>query len=172
MGPIELVFLTLFVIFGIIGVIRGYGRELGVTTILLLALFVLEFLSESYPAPLNRVLQIFAGADPARVADARALLYCAILIIVTFMSFEGETLSFPGKRGHLFFDLGSGLLNGYLFAGSLWYYLDTAGWPLLKLTEPFTQFYQLAVKLLPPAVFKWQYLVGLAVILLLARIWK
>ena len=48
MGPIEFVFLTLFLIFGIIGVMRGYGRELGVTTMLLLALFVLEFIDEGY----------------------------------------------------------------------------------------------------------------------------
>lgn len=172
MGPIELIFLTILIIFGIIGVIRGYGRELGVTTMLLLTLFVLEFLNESYPAVLNRVLQIFAGTDPARLAAVRGLLYCAILIVVTFISYEGETLSFPGKRGRIFFDLGSGLLNGYLFAGSLWYYLHIADWPLLNPARPFTQFYDLAVKLLPPQVFEWKYLVGLAVIMLIARIWK
>ncbi len=172
MGPIELVFLTLLVTFGIIGVIRGYGRELGVTTMLLITLFVLEFLSESYVTGLNRVLSILAGADPARLEDTRSLLYCAILIIIVFISYEGETLSFPGTRGRIFFDLGSGLLNGYLFAGSLWYYLHVAGWPVLNLAGPFTRFYELAVKLLPPQVFKWQYLIGLAVFLLIARIWK
>ncbi len=172
MGPIELIFLTLFVIFGIIGVIRGYGRELGVTTMLLLALCVLEFLSERYLIPLNKVLKIVARDDPATLADARSLLFCAILIVVAYISYEGETLSFPGKRGQLLFDLGSGLLNGYLFAGSLWYYLHAAEWPLLNLTGPYTPFYNLMVKLLPPQVFEWQYLVGLAVIMLIARIWK
>lgn len=172
MGPIELVFLTMIIIFGIIGVTRGYGRELGVTTMLLLTLFVLEFISESYPAALNRLLGTFAGTDPARQAAARGLLYCVILIVVTFISYEGETLSFPGKRGRIFFDLGSGLLNGYLFAGSLWYYLHVANWPLLNLKDEFTSFYNTAVKLLPPNVFNWKYLVGLAVIMLIARIWK
>lgn len=172
MGPIELIFLTILIFFGIIGVIRGYGRELGVTTMLLLALFVLEFLSERYLNPLNRALGIFARDDPAALADARSLLFCAVLIVVAYISYEGETLSFPGKRGRIFFDLGSGLLNGYLFAGSLWYYLHAADWPLLNPARPFTQFYDLAVKLLPPQVFEWQYLIGLAVIMLIARIWK
>ncbi len=172
MGPVEFIFLTILIIFCVIGIIRGYNRELGVTTMLLLTLFVLEFLSETFPGLLNQVVGIVAGADPARQAAARGLLYCVILIIITFVSYEGETLSFPGKRGRILFDLGSGLLNGYLFAGSLWYYLHAAGWPLLNPAKPFTDFYNLAVKLLPPQVFAWQYLVGLAVIMLIARIWK
>ena len=46
MGPIEIVFLLLVAVFIVIGIVRGYARELGVTTMLLIALFVLEFLSE------------------------------------------------------------------------------------------------------------------------------
>ena len=158
--------------FGIIGVIRGYGRELGVTTMLLLILFVIELLVEKAPTTLNRLLGIFAGTDPARLAAARGLLFTTLLIVITYISYEGDTLSFPGKRGNLLFDLGSGLLNGYLFIGSVWYYLDAAGWPLLHLTKPFTPVYDFLVKLLPPPVFQWQYLVGLAVVMLIMRVWK
>ena len=43
MGPIELLFLVVIGLFGAIGVVRGYQRELGVTTMLLLTLFVIEF---------------------------------------------------------------------------------------------------------------------------------
>lgn len=121
MGPIEFVFLTIFLTFGIIGVVRGYHRELGVTTMLLLALFVLELLNEKYQIALNRLLGIFVNNNPAALTSARSLLFCIILIVIVFISYEGETLSFPGKRGRIFFDLGSGLLNGYLFAGSLWH---------------------------------------------------
>ncbi len=172
MGPIEFVFLTLFLVFGIIGVMRGYGRELGVTTMLLLALFVLEFIDEGYQAQLNRVLGIFVGNAPTALTLARTFVYCTVLIVVTYISYEGETLSFPGKRGRLFFDLGSGLLNGYLFAGSLWYYLQQANWPLLKLSGEFTPFHTLISQFLPPRIFDWKYLIGLAVIMLVARIWK
>lgn len=172
MGPIELVFLTLFLIFGIIGVMRGYGRELGVTTMLFLALFVLEFIDEGYQGQLNRVLGIFVGSGSTALTLARTFIYCTVLIVVTYVSYEGETLSFPGKRGRITFDLGSGLLNGYLFAGSLWYYLQQANWPLLKLSDGFTAFYSTISQFLPPRIFDWKYLIGLAVILLIARIWK
>lgn len=172
MGPVELIFLTVFVIFGVIGVIRGYGRELGVTTMLFIALFVLELAQENYQPQLTRILTMVAGTDKAAQESAQALIYCVILLVVTFISYEGETLSFPGKRGRIFFDLGSGLLNGYLFAGSLWYYLHSANWPVLHPTKPYTQLYDTVVRFLPPAVFEWPYLIGLAVIMLIARVWK
>lgn len=172
MGPIELIFLTVFVIFGIIGVIRGYGRELGVTTMLLIALFVLKFVATRYQPQLDRAVGVFVGPEKTAQTSTQALIYCAILIVVVFISYEGETLSFPGKRGRIFFDLGSGLLNGYLFAGSLWYYLDAAKWPILHLAGDFTASYKILVRFLPPAIFDWQYLIGLAVIMLIARIWK
>lgn len=172
MGPVELVFLTIFVIFGIIGVVRGYGRELGVTTMLFITLFVLEFLDERYPTALMQVIAIFTGPDQEAQIAAKALIYCAALLVITFISYEGETLSFPGKRGKIIFDLGSGLLNGYLLAGSLWYYLQAANWPILRPSGDFTALYRALVRFLPPAVFPWQYLIGLAVIMLIARIWK
>ncbi len=171
MGPVEFIFLTVFAIFGVVGVIRGYGRELGVTTMLFIVLFVLELADERYQTQLMRVLRLVAS-DEAGQLSAQALLYCAIILAVTFISYEGETLSFPGKRGRIFFDLGSGLLNGYLFAGSLWYYLHAANWPVFHPTAPFTTLYNTVVRFLPPAVFEWPYLIGLALIMLIARIWK
>lgn len=172
MGPIELVFLAIVAVFAIVGVIRGYGRELGVTTMLLITLFALEFIDERYRAMFGRVVGIFVGADPVAQSTGRAMVYCVALLVVAFISYEGETLSFPGKRGMILFDLGSGLLNGYLFAGSVWYYLHSANWPILHPTGGFTAFYQLAVRFLPPAIFAWPYLIGLAVILMIARVWK
>jgi len=59
MGPVELVFGLLVVIFAAIGVVRGYARELGITTMLLLALFVIEFTDEkrwsSSPAGISQI---------------------------------------------------------------------------------------------------------------------
>ena len=43
MIPIEFLWLMLVVIFGIIGMVRGLWKELGVTTILALSLFALRF---------------------------------------------------------------------------------------------------------------------------------
>ena len=172
MGHIELVFIALWVMFAMIGVIRGYPRELGVTAILLIALFVTEFIEERYSAFFNRIISLFAGPDAGAQLVARMLIYCGFLIVIAFVAYEGDTLVFRGKRGKPYFDLGSGFLNGYLFVGSLWYYLHLANYPLLQRSGDYSSLYQTMIRFLPPNVFTWQYLIGLAVIMILARVWK
>jgi uncharacterized membrane protein required for colicin V production len=169
-GPVEITFLVLLLVFALVGVVRGHARELGVTTMLLIALFVLEFFSERYQPFLNHVLGIVV--DPEAVDPLQAWLYVFVLVLIAFISYQGQTLTFPGGGKKLFFDLGVGLLNGYLLAGSIWYYLHRAGWPGLPICPPYSEFYQAVVQLLPPAVFGWPYFIGLAVILLIARVWK
>ena len=60
-----------------------------------------------------------------------AVCSALFLALVTFISYEGVTLVFPIKSTSWFLGLGIGLINGYLFAGSMWYYLQKAGWPLM-----------------------------------------
>lgn len=170
MGPIEIVFLVLLMVFGIIGVVRGFGRELGVTTMLLITLFVLELLDERYHDKLNQAIGVLVSSGAANAT--RAWIFVIILGVVAFMSYEGQTLSFAGNRGRVPLDLGAGLLNGYLLIGSIWYYLHVANWPLLSVMQTYTPFYNVMVRLLPPAIFSWIYFVGLVVLLLIARVWK
>ena len=170
MGPVEITFLVLLGVWAIVGVVRGYPRELGVTTMLLIGLFVIELLNERYQAEVENVLNILTG-DPA-IGATRAWIYVIALLVLAFISYQGQTLAFPGKGGRTFFDIGTGFLNGYLLWGSIWYYLQQAGWPGLPIAPPFTVVYQAMVRLLPPAVFSWPYFIGLAVILLIARVWK
>jgi hypothetical protein len=170
LGPIEIIFLILLMVFGIIGIVRGYGRELGVTTILLLVLFVLELLDERYRELLNRAVGVFVAEPSAN--PTRAWLYVIVLLVTAFMAYEGQTLNFPGNRGRIFFDLGTGLLNGYLLFGSVWYYLHQASWPALPVVQTYTPLYNALIRLMPPAIFSWPYFVGLVVLLLIARVWK
>jgi hypothetical protein len=173
MVPVEIVFLVTTCIFGVVGIVRGYSRELGVTTMLLLALFVLELIGERYPTQWAMVLGKLFGSDPETLLSASALIYSGFLIVIVFISYHGNTLTFPGKGDNWFFSLDIGLLNGYLFAGSLWYYLETAGWPIVSAIVPnYTSFNQAAMKLLPPAIFTWPYLILLAVFMLIIRVWK
>lgn len=168
MGPIEIVFLVIVAIFIAIAFVRGYSRELGVTTMLLIALFVLEFLNERYQTLVDQALNITTGQD----AVLRPWLFVLFLLVITFISYQGNTLGFPGSGSRPFFNFGVGLLNGYLFAGSIWYYLQQAGWPGLPVSQNYSATYLALVRLLPPAVFSWPYFIGLAVILLIARVWK
>jgi hypothetical protein len=169
-GPVEIIFLILLGVWAMIGVVRGYPRELGVTTMLLIGLFVLELLNERYQTVVENALNVITG-QPA-IGAARAWIYVILLLVLTFISYQGQTLVFPGKAGRTFFDIGTGILNGYLLWGSIWYYLQQAGWPGLPISPPFTEAYQMMVRILPPAVFSWPYFIGLAVILLIARVWK
>lgn len=168
MGPVELIFLVVVAIFIAIAFVRGYNKELGVTVMLLIALFVLEFLSERYHGLLDEVLNITTG----QAGTVRVWLFVLFLLVVTFITYQGNTLAFAGSGNRPFFNFGVGLLNGYLFAGSIWYYLAQAGWPGLGVIPTYTATYQVLVRLLPPAVFSWPYFIGLAVILLIARVWK
>jgi hypothetical protein len=167
-GPVEVVFLVVVGIFIAIAFVRGYGMELGVTTMLLIALFVLEFVNERYQALVNEALNITTG----QAGILRPWLFVLFLLVITFISYQGNTLSFPGSGNKPFFNFGVGLLNGYLFAGSIWYYLATAGWAGLPVVPTYTPTYEALVRLLPPAVFSWPYFIGLAVVLLIARVWK
>lgn len=170
MGPIELLFLTIFGLFGAIGVVRSYQRELGVTTMLLLALFIIEFfMATSLGDRVTGVLSN-AGVSETQIATIVDLTACTVLLIVTFISYQGLGLVYPGSSRNNFVSLLIGLVNGYLFAGSIWWYLDNAGWPFTKVTEPFTPVYEFLVQLLPPEIFGWQFFILVAVAMLIIRV--
>ncbi len=172
MGYLEIAFIAVWIMFAVIGVIRGYPRELGVTAMLLIALFVTEFIEERYQTRVNQVLAYFAGPDAAAQLTARVLIYCGFLIVIAYIAYEGDTLMYRGKRGKVALDLGSGILNGYLFVGSLWYYLHSANYPILGRSGEFSLLHQTIIRFLPPAVFTWQYLIVLVILLILARFWR
>ena len=172
MGPVEIVFLVCWVIFGVVGLVRGVWRELGVTTMLLIVLLVLQMLAFGpFAAQWEKVIGIVVGSA-ASTKTVSALLASAAMLLVAFASYQGETFSFPGKGDSWFFSLGTGLLNGYLLAGSVWYYLNAASWPGGLVHSPYTQFYQTMVKLLPPAVLPWQLLIFLVVFMMIMRVIK
>ena len=170
MGPVEVVFLVVIGIFGAIGVVHSWQRELGVTTMLLLALFVITFLFTS-PAG-NRVDSALtsAGVSAAQLATLKSLFAVVTLLVVTFISYQGLGLVFPGNGKQPFLSLVVGLINGYLFAGSIWYYLALANWPFTKVVPTYTTFYNFFVQILPPAIFGWQFFILLAVAMLILRV--
>jgi hypothetical protein len=171
MGPIELLFLTVVALFGAIGIVRSYQRELGVTTLLLIALFVLTFLQANFSEQVSSLVQRL-GIDQASVDGVYAIFASFFLSIVTFISYQGLGLIFPGSGKKWFLSLLVGILNGYLYAGSVWYYLDWANWPIGLVVPKYTAFYEFAVQLLPPAIFGWQYFILVAVAMLLLRVVK
>lgn len=172
MGPVEIVFLVVIGIFGAVGVVRGYQRELGVTTMLLITLFVLGFLTESsFGTRLDTFLKD-TGMSEEALASFWALVAVGVLLVVTFISYQGLGLVYPGSGKNAFLSLIVGLVNGYLFAGSIWYYLADAGYPLADVVPDFSTFYDFFVQILPPAIFGWQFFILLAVAMMIIRVIK
>ncbi len=172
MGPVEILFLSIIAIFGVVGIVRGYHRELGVTTMLLVALFVTEFVPVYLGSYLNRFVGQATDGSAAQIARTTDLIWILVLIVITYISYQGETLTFPGAGSNAFLGLLIGLLNGYLFAGSIWYFLAGAGWPGLHVVPPFSPLYDFLFKVLPPAVLTWQFLIIVVALMLILRVWK
>lgn len=170
MGPVEVVFLVVIALFGAIGIVRGWQNELGVTTMLLLTLFVITFLFPTdAPGRLDPVL-LRLGATEDQLVIITSIIAVIALLVVTFVSYQGLGLTYPGSKKNNLLSLAIGLINGYLLAGSVWYYLARANWPLAKVVPEFSSFYLFFSQILPPAIFGWQFFILLAVAMLILRV--
>lgn len=169
---VEIVFFGLVVIFGLTGMSNGYKRELGVTVALMLTLCLLELTEANFSTQFNSVLNFAVPSAPLYREVVRGFFYCLVLMLVVFLAYQGDFLRFPGSEHSTVLSLGSGLLNGYLLAGSIWYYLAQAGWPYLPWVGSFSQLYRAAWQVLPPNILTWPLLFVFAIGMLLTRLVK
>ncbi len=122
MIPVEYFWFALIFMLGIIGAVRGLSKELGVTTILTLSLFVLKFVWDRFQPTVTSL----AAGSPLGLSfeRIRAIVFSVVILFVAFISYEGFVLTFPFKeqKGFLkgFFGFLGGLLNGYLVIGTIW----------------------------------------------------
>jgi hypothetical protein len=177
--PLEVLWGVLVITFVFIGIVRGFLKELGVTTVLLVFLFGLSLFEDRIPQFLTNAVSAVGYSMPRVSAPAgRAIwasFYVLVIVFVTLISYHGETLAFEGKppkgpKGILFGSM-TGLLNGYLVSGSLWYFLDKYNYPigLLQFREPLTNFAQSLVPLLPLTLLR-PFLPFLVVFMVIARV--
>ncbi len=172
MGPVEVVFLVVIAIFGAVGLVRGYQRELGVTTMLLFTLFILEFLTDGpFGERINSFL-MSAGMSATSLETMWALVAVGMILLVTFISYQGLGLVYPGSGKNAFVSLLVGLINGYLFAGSIWYYLANANYPFADVVPDYSAFYDFFIQILPPAIFGWEFFILLATTMMIIRVIK
>jgi len=177
--PVEVMWGGLLITFALVGIVRGFLKELGVTTVLLVLLFGLSRLEDTIPQVLTNAVGVVGytvpeASDPAG-QSIWASFYILVIVFVTLISYHGETLAFDGKspkgyKGILFASL-TGLFNGYLVVGSLWYFLDKYDYPikLLQFQEPLTDLAQNLVPLLPLTLLQ-PFLPFLVVFTILARV--
>lgn len=142
------VFWIFVMMFGIIGLMRGWTKEILVTASIILALFIMEELGQYIFDVMVRT------TDPAQIAtDPNAplrrlvMLRASVLLIVTFFGYQGPTVVHFATRGRVrtrpgeslqegLLGLMMGGVNGYLVVGTLWWYLQVHNYPFRWITAP------------------------------------
>jgi len=182
--PIEVVFGIIVFVFGLIGFGRGFLKELGVTTVLVVVLFFLSRLDPYLDSAMRKGIALVDSTVTAQQAqEIECWIMMFVIICTTFLSYHGETLAFPGYLSHglqsMLLGLMVGCINGYLVAGTVWYYMDKYAYPVRWLGFDPTQFSptaQAVVQYLPvgflgqPAVLGESLLLYLSVFLILLRV--
>ena len=160
MTPVESLWIVLVVVFGIVGMVRGFLKELGVTMVLIVLLFGLTRLSGN----MKRILDMLSGFTRLSVISQLyenpsvwLVFYVGLILSVIYVAYQGYVIKYPGNdpRGiqNILLSLMIGLINGYLFAGSLWFYMDRYKQPLQTLglfTGEYSSLAQRMLKVLPP----------------------
>jgi len=136
MVSLHVIFWMFIILFAIIGTMRGWARELLVTCSVMVALFILTALVQFVPA----VGDFITGGEPGRTFWLRA----GVILALVFFGYQTPNLprlagSHRFVREHVqdsLLGLFLGAINGFLIFGSIWYYLDQAGYPFAIVTPP------------------------------------
>jgi hypothetical protein len=135
--------------FGIIGLLRGWVREVQVTAAAVLAMFMIEKISPLVGQVLvSRTPLEMLSVDPLGTLRRLVILKTAILLSVVFFGYQGPMVIDFATKGRVkanraretlqegLLGLGTGLLNGYLIVGALWWYMDNGHYPFPWIVGP------------------------------------
>ncbi len=166
MVPLETVFLGLVLLFGIIGALRGWSKELMVSFSVVLARFI-EYVCLNFVPILKESLQTF------RVNSGETWFFLRLIIFTILVSFGYATTTISKHLGdrarkEKFQDtlLGVflGAINGFLVVGVVWGFLDELGYGIWNITGPVSE---AAKSILPYLPLAWlvgpTLLVGVAI---------
>ena len=125
---LQAVVLLLIIVFGFVGIVRGFLKELGVTLVLIATLFAVDQLIPIITGFVNNGGLQWLGLGPVQQSPTTQkvlyVLFSSIMFGAAFISYQGETLTYEGKQpsGILGWLLSFmvGAVNGYLLFGTLW----------------------------------------------------
>ena len=141
MVSLDVLFWLFIVLFGMIGLMRGWAKEMMVTFSVILALFIITVLETYVPFVTKMVLDAQRpGGDPQTVFWLRVVL----LVVLTFFGYQTPNIPKLAGSGRFARDrlqdallgLFLGAVNGYLVWGTLWYFLDQAHYPFPGIVSP------------------------------------
>ena len=129
------VLLGMFVLLmGIVGAMRGWAKELLVTSAIVLGLFINAIL-ETYIEPYRSALSL-------QTQGTQFLVRASLISLLAFFGYQTPQIRalqpklVREKLEQILLGLVLGLLNGYLLAGSVWSYLHDAGYPTDLVLSP------------------------------------
>jgi hypothetical protein len=158
MVNIEGMLLILILIMGIVGVVRGFLKELGVTLVLIATLWALSMIGPFVVNFFDKGGIPFLGLGPvATSTSTQNLLFVAssaAMLVAAFWSYEGETLSYEGQAPKRFVGVALsfliGAVNGYLLFGTLLWLANLFKYPFNLAQPPLPP--ATLIALLPPAL--------------------
>jgi hypothetical protein len=127
-------FWLLVVLMAVIGAMRGWSKELLVTSALVLGLF-LNAILESYVGAYRDALH---GAQPV----TQFIIVGGLLVALSFFGYQSPNLPqlqpkvVRQRLEEMLLGFVLGGLNGYLLVGSLWSYLHKSGYPVDLIVQP------------------------------------
>ena len=133
MVSLTFIFWMYVVLFGIIGAMRGWAKELLVSFSVILALTFITLLQNYIPFIRDVITQ--NGTD---MFWTRSI----ILFVLVFFGYQTPNIQkiadkFTRERFQdSLLGVFLGGINGYLIAGSLWYFLNEANYPFLEISDP------------------------------------
>jgi uncharacterized membrane protein required for colicin V production len=132
MVSLTFMFWLFVILFGIIGAMRGWAKELLVVFSLILAL------------AFNHLLERYVPFINTLPPEGQAMFWLRSAIVMVLVFFGYQTVSVPRfaskanreklQDSLLGFVLGA--FNGYLVVGTLWFYLNEAQYPFPYITAP------------------------------------
>jgi uncharacterized membrane protein required for colicin V production len=133
MMSLTVVFYMYVILFAIIGGMRGWAKEILVSFSVILALTLTKLL-ESYVPFVRDVLP----------HQSSILFWLRTLIMIVLVFFGYQTVNIQRfaakmtreKIEHTILGVVIGAINGYLIAGSIWFYLADAKYPFSMITAP------------------------------------
>jgi uncharacterized membrane protein required for colicin V production len=149
MVSLTFMFWLFVILFGIIGAMRGWAKELLVSFSMILALAFLRLLESNVPF-IERMV-----ADPNS-----GIFWMRTIIVLVLVFFGYQTVAIPRfaskaareKLQDALLGFVFGAFNGYLVVGSLWFYVHEAGYPFSRfITAPddITEMGRAALELIP-----------------------
>lgn len=147
MVPLNTVFWGLVLLFGLIGALRGWAKEIMVSSSVLLAMFVQQIAGQYILKPQNPYLPILLKASetapPETYSDTQFYVCSALMLVLTFFGYIGPALAARAganvareRLQEAVLGFFTGLINGYLIFGMLWFYLAKVGYQMAGILPP------------------------------------